>query len=115
LLGSCIGFSVGFSVRQLIGWLLPRLIGWLLVQFFEGFLLRCIGNLNRCWVFRLDGLLVSQMGWHCGGVTLMAILQWQHDGKLFDDGERDFLKWQCYGELEAAWRCGIDGKPAMTM
>ncbi len=113
-LGSCIGFSVSFSVHRLIGWLLPWLIGWLLVRFFEGFLLHCVGNLNQCWVLRWDGLLDSQMEWRHGGVALTAILQWQCDGKLFDDGERDCLQWQFYGELEAAWRCDVDGKPAMT-
>jgi hypothetical protein len=113
-LGSCIGFSVRFSVHQLIGRLLPRLIGWLLVRFFEGFLLHCVGDLNRCWVLRWEGLLGSQIGWWHGGVALTAILQWQRDGKLFDDGERDCLQWQCYRELEAAWRCGVESKPAMT-
>ncbi len=114
LLGSCIGFSVGFSVCWLIGRLLPQLIGQLLVRFCEGFLLRCIGNLNQCCVLRWDGLLCSQMGWQCGSVALIAILQWQRDGKLFDNGERDCLQWQCYGELEAAWWYVVEGEPAMT-
>ncbi len=47
-----------------------------------------------------------------GGVALTTILHKQRDGELLDDGQSDCLQWQCYGKLEAAWRCGVDNNTA---
>jgi hypothetical protein len=58
-----------------------------------------------------NGDAIAFWRWH-GGVALTTILHKQHDGKLLNNGQSDCLQWQCHGELEAVWRCGVDNNTA---
>ncbi len=50
-----------------------------------------------------------------GGVALTTIPHKQRDGELLNNGQSDCLQWQCYGKLEAVWRCGVDNDTAWVM